>query len=88
MHQSIRPIRRHLIMTYVISLGLMTALHVIASAYSLRLRPAADRACQPGNRAEQALKGGASKTLPPPFHTQRNPWRRKARKPRPANPTD
>ena len=31
-------------------IGAHDSLHVPASAYSLRLRPAADRACQPGNK--------------------------------------
>ena len=47
MHQAIR---QHPIVTYAISLGLMTVFTVTASAYSLRLRPAADSACQPGNQ--------------------------------------
>ena len=40
-------------------IGLHDSLSVIASAYSLRLRPAADRSCQPGNKRNRHSRGAS-----------------------------
>ena len=86
MHQSIRRYR-HLILTYAISLGLMTA-------YMSLLQPIPSASAQQvTGPVSQEISGTGTQgrrieNLLPPFYTQRNPWRRRTRKPRPASHID
>ena len=84
MHQAIR---QHLIMTYAISLGLMTVfmslLQPIPSASAQQLTgPVSQETSGTGTQ------GRRIENIAPPFDTQRNPWKRRTRKPRPASRTD
>ena len=83
-----QAIRQHFIVTYAISLGLMTALlslfQPIPSASAQQLIGPA----QPGNQRNGHSRAAHREHCPHPSHTQRNPWRRRTRKPRPSSRID